>query len=582
MMLRIARKLNYVAFSASQKQKVSMRAPECIPLTLEPESKFYTDPVAVLDFQSLYPSVIIAYNICFTTCLGRVESIGKEGSFKFGCGSLFIPDKLIKSLDFDKDIYVAPNGVAFVKQHIRQGILPIMLEDILKTRVMVKNSMKLYKTNQNLQKIFDSRQLSLKLIANVTFGYTAANYSGRMPCVEVGDSIVRVARQTLENSIKYIQANSKLYGARVVYGDTDSLFVLFENTKKSDAFIRSYKIVDEISNMNVKPVKLKFEKIYYPCILLAKKRYLGYMFETPEQAEPTLDVKGIEIIRRDGCQVSSKILERCCKILFEFKDTEKVKDYVQKQIVKIVNGKVNLKEFIIAKEYRGRDTYDNVKSIAACQIANKSLQKDPLSEPLTGERVPYVIAYGMPGLPLYELVRSPYELIDNPDIKLNYEYYVMKQILPPLDRIMCLMNVNVYDWVKSLSFKPKVFQFSSEQNLNQGVSLAKYIFSTDCVLCGKKREMMGKGASAQRGLCQKCFSLDQSSLAKLMVKFNKSEKRLENILKICQLCTSNKNLNLNYKHDCNSLDCPNNFLYLNASQDLKKTNYIRNVIDQFF
>jgi DNA polymerase elongation subunit (family B) len=110
MMLRIARKLDYVAFSANQKQKALMKAAECLPLTLEPESRFYTEPIAVLDFQSLYPSVIIAYNICYTTCLGRVESIGKEGSFRFGCGSLFVPDGLIKSLDLDRDIYVAPNG----------------------------------------------------------------------------------------------------------------------------------------------------------------------------------------------------------------------------------------------------------------------------------------------------------------------------------------------------------------------------------------------------------------------------------------------------------------------------------------
>ena len=114
MMLRIARKLNYIALSANQKQKSQMRAPECIPLTLEPESKFYTDPVAVLDFQSLYPSVIIAFNICFTTCLGRIESIGKEGSFKFGCSSLFISDNLIKSLDLNKDIYIAPSKLIVI------------------------------------------------------------------------------------------------------------------------------------------------------------------------------------------------------------------------------------------------------------------------------------------------------------------------------------------------------------------------------------------------------------------------------------------------------------------------------------
>lgn len=456
-----------------------------------------------------------------------------------------------------------------------------MLDDILKTRVMVKNSMKIHKTDENFQKISDARQLSLKLIANVTFGYTAANFSGRMPCVEVGDSIVRVARQALENSIKYIQSSQKIYGGRVVYGDTDSVFVLFEGMKKSDAFKNSYKIVEDITNMNIKPIKLKFEKIYYPCVLLAKKRYLGYMYESPEQAEPTMDVKGVEIIRRDGCQVSAKMLERCCKILFEFKDVQKVKDYVQKQIVKLVNGKINLKEFIIAKEYRGREYYDNARSIAACQVANRSLLKDPLSEPLSGERVPYVIIYGLPGVPLYELVRSPYELIDSPEIKINYEYYVMKQVLPPLDRIMCLMDVNVFDWVKTFSFKPKVFQYTIEKSarLNQPISVANFVYSADCVLCAKKRNA---GQNSKSGLCDKCQQLDQNDLCKLFFRFNKNEKKMVNILKMCQLCTGEKNLNVNNRHQCKSLDCPINFIYSCEKQNLKKTHYLRNIVEQFF
>ena len=66
--------------------------------------------------------------------------------------------------------------------------------------------------------------------------------------------------------------------------------------------------------------------------------------------------------------------------------------------MKLTYGKMNIKEFIIAKEYRGRDTYNNVQSIAACQIANRALHQDPLAEPLTGERVPYIIVCGMPGL----------------------------------------------------------------------------------------------------------------------------------------------------------------------------------------
>ena len=76
-MMRITKPLNYVAVSPSVKQRSQMRAAECIQLNIEPDSRLYTDPVLVLDFRSLYPSIMIAYNYCFSTCLGRVESMTK-------------------------------------------------------------------------------------------------------------------------------------------------------------------------------------------------------------------------------------------------------------------------------------------------------------------------------------------------------------------------------------------------------------------------------------------------------------------------------------------------------------------------
>jgi len=69
--------MNYIPISPSIQQRAKMRAPECLPLIMEPESEFYIDPMIVLDFQSLYPSIIIAYNYCFSTCLGRIEHIGQ-------------------------------------------------------------------------------------------------------------------------------------------------------------------------------------------------------------------------------------------------------------------------------------------------------------------------------------------------------------------------------------------------------------------------------------------------------------------------------------------------------------------------
>lgn len=75
MMLRIAKPLNYIAVSPGVQQRARMRAPEYIALNLEPESRLYTHPVVVLDFQSLYPSIMIAYNYCFSTCLGRLDQL---------------------------------------------------------------------------------------------------------------------------------------------------------------------------------------------------------------------------------------------------------------------------------------------------------------------------------------------------------------------------------------------------------------------------------------------------------------------------------------------------------------------------
>lgn len=177
-----------------------------------------------------------------------------------------------------------------------------MLKEILETRLMVKQSMKIHKEDKTLQRVLHSRQLGLKLIANVTYGYTAANFSGRMPCIEVGDSVVSKGRETLERAIKMVESNEK-WRVKVVYGDTDSLFVLVPGRNREEAFRIGNEIVAAVSNENPEPIKLKLEKVYQPCILQTKKRYVGYMYETPEQKEPIYEAKGIETVRRDVVQL---------------------------------------------------------------------------------------------------------------------------------------------------------------------------------------------------------------------------------------------------------------------------------------
>ena len=207
---------------------------------------------------------------------------------------------------------VSPNGVMFVKKAVREGILPKMLSEILDTRVMVKSSMGLHRDNRHLLKVMESRQMGLKYIANVTYGYTGANFSGRMPCVELADSIVQTARQTLERAIHLIET-TKEWGARVVYGDTDSMFVSLPNATREEAFRIGKEIADRITALNPKPVKLRFEKVYQPCVLLTKKRYFGFKYESLKQQEPVFDAKGVETVRRDTCPAVSKLMEATIK-----------------------------------------------------------------------------------------------------------------------------------------------------------------------------------------------------------------------------------------------------------------------------
>jgi DNA polymerase zeta len=306
MMLRLAKPLNYIPVSPSVQQRAKMKAPEFLPLILEPESKLYVDPVIVLDFQSLYPSMIIAYNYCFSTCIGRATHLGRNAPFEFGATQLRVSRARVKKLLNNDSLNFSPCGVAYVKSSVRDGILPKMLREILDTRLMVKNSMKKNKEDGVLQKVLHNRQLGLKLIANVTYGYTAANFSGRMPAVELADSVVSKGRETLQRAIEMVE-NTPEWKAKVVYGDTDSLFVLVPGRSRDEAFEIGRKIADAVTEDNPDPVKLKLEKVYHPCILQTKKRYVGYMYESPDQSEPVYLAKGIETVRRDGCPAVAKV-----------------------------------------------------------------------------------------------------------------------------------------------------------------------------------------------------------------------------------------------------------------------------------
>ncbi|EAQ89973.1 hypothetical protein CHGG_06592 [Chaetomium globosum CBS 148.51] len=553
-MFRIAKPENFLLVSPNRKQVGSQNALECLPLVMEPQSAFYPSPLLVLDFQSLYPSVMIAYNYCYSTCLGRVVSW--RGTNKMGFTEYRRREGLLRLL---KDhINIAPNGMMYTKPEIRKSLLAKMLTEILETRVMVKSGMKEDKDDKTLQKLLHNRQLALKLLANVTYGYTSASFSGRMPCSEIADSIVQTSRETLERAIAYIHSVER-WGAEVVYGDTDSLFVYLKGRTREQAFDIGAEMAKEITDLNPRPVKLKFEKVYHPCVLLAKKRYVGYKYESRDQTVPEFDAKGIETVRRDGTPAEQKIEEKALKILFETADLSQVKEYFQSQCSRIMRGAVSIQDFLFAKEIKLGSYSGKGPGPPGALISTRRMLEDARAEPQYGERVPYVVVSGAPGARLIDRCVAPEDLLNDPHASLDAEYYISKNLIPPLERIFNLVGANVRAWYDEM---PKVQQVrrlemtsaavatvmpnnGNNNNATAKKTLEFFLNSTSCLVCNVKMSKPTTTATtttttpsptAPLPICTRCAATPSTTIPLLRSRLSAEQRRYADVVKVCQSC----------------------------------------------
>ncbi|KAM5347076.1 hypothetical protein ACJ41O_010081 [Fusarium nematophilum] len=539
-MFRIAKPENFLLVSPSRRQVGGQNALECLPLVMEPQSAFYNSPLLVLDFQSLYPSVMIAYNYCYSTFLGRITNW--RGMNKMGFTEYKRQPGLLALLE--DSINIAPNGMMYVKTEIRKSLLAKMLTEILETRVMVKSGMKQDRDDKMLQQLLNNRQLALKLLANVTYGYTSASFSGRMPCSEIADSIVQTGRETLERAIAHIHSVEK-WGAEVVYGDTDSLFVYLKGRTRHEAFDIGKEIAKAITEMNPQPVKLKFEKVYHPCVLLAKKRYVGYKYESRDQTKPDFDAKGIETVRRDGTPAEQKIEEKALRLLFETADLSQIKAYFQKQCQKIMLNNVSVQDFCFAKEVRLGTYADKGPPPAGALISTKRMLQDARAEPQYGERVPYVVITGAPGARLIDRCVAPEELLNNPHWQLDSEYYISKNLIPPLERIFNLVGASVRQWYDEM---PKVKRVRRATGLGTGKrTIESYMKSSHCLVCA------AKFAHKDNPLCPACRANAPASLLVLQTRLATEERRLGDLLSLCRSCSGLAPVE---DVQCDSKDCP--------------------------
>ena len=132
---------------------------------LNPKTSHYTKPIATLDFASLYPSIMMAHNLCYSTLIdpGLVHRMNPE------------------------DYTRTPIGHHFIKPHVRKGLLPLILEGLINARKRARKELA-EATDPFVKAVLDGRQLALKISANSVYGFTGAQV-GQLPCLEISASV---------------------------------------------------------------------------------------------------------------------------------------------------------------------------------------------------------------------------------------------------------------------------------------------------------------------------------------------------------------------------------------------------------
>lgn len=211
---------------------------------IEPLKGYYDVPIATLDFSSLYPSIMMAHNLCYTTLLrpGAAQKLGLK------------PDEFIKT----------PTGDEFVKASVRKGLLPQILENLLSARKRAKAELA-QETDPLRRQVLDGRQLALKVSANSVYGFTGAQV-GKLPCLEISQSVTGFGRQMIEKTkqlveTKYTLENGYDANAKVVYGDTDSVMCRFGVSSVAEAMSLGREAANWVSSHFPSPIRLEFEKV---------------------------------------------------------------------------------------------------------------------------------------------------------------------------------------------------------------------------------------------------------------------------------------------------------------------------------
>lgn len=357
----------------------------------EPISGLYKN-VVPFDFASLYPTIIMAYNIDYSTIVtdenipdsmchllewethmscscpksdGTKPKKNKKGELKIICGKFRL--RWLKEMDTTY-----------------KGVIPTLIKNLIdarkNTRLKIeeyKNEIKKLKaiseqTTEISKKIselyemcdvLDKRQLAFKVSANSMYGIMGAS-EGYLPFLNGAMSVTYVGRKSIRAASEYIEKEHK---GKVIYNDTDSAYTIFphmDNKPMEELWAYANMVVDDIAKLFLKPMKLEFEgKVYTRFLIFSKKRYVGLQANEKGIVSDKWKISGIVLKRRDNCKVLKELYENM--IDFVLKNTERLNtnSNVHEYNELLVKYKNDKKGFTIKKRADDKDSDIKLKNM---------------------------------------------------------------------------------------------------------------------------------------------------------------------------------------------------------------------------
>jgi len=188
--------------------------------------------------------------------------------------------------------------------------------------------------------VLEGRQLALKISANSVYGFTGAQI-GQLPCLEISSSVTAFGREMILQTKAMVE--SLFPKSQVIYGDTDSLMVKFANLGGiADAIAMGKEASSQITAKLAKRfIKLEFEKVYCPYILISKKRYAG-LYWTNAVKPDKIDTKGLENVRRDNCPLIRQLIKSVLEKVLLHKDKIGTQQLIKSTVADLLQGKIDV------------------------------------------------------------------------------------------------------------------------------------------------------------------------------------------------------------------------------------------------